>query len=51
MEKITMMYNGKPVKFEVTFRCKEYIFCECQQNPANRGFFTAKYEAENKLNN
>ena len=49
MEKITMSFQGKPQKFEVTFRCKEYIFCECKQNPAARGFFTAKYEAENKL--
>lgn len=46
--KLKMMYNGKLETFTVTYKCPMYIFCECDSNPAARGFFTTSYVALNK---
>ena len=48
MKKIQMTFQGKVEEFMVTYECKEYIFCECNSNPAARGFFTADYVKKNK---
>ncbi len=48
MKKIKLAFQGKVVQFEITYECKEYIFCECPSDPAKRGFFTRAYINDNK---
>lgn len=40
--------NGKIETFQVTYQCKEYIFCECLTDPAARGFFTTAFVNNNQ---
>lgn len=46
---IKMRFQGKLLTFQVTYQCPEYLFCECNENPAARGFFTMGYVKENHL--
>lgn len=48
MTEIKMVFNGKVEIFQITYACKEYVFCECKTNPAARGFYTEKYVTQNK---
>lgn len=48
--KIKMTYNEKVETFTVMYKCATYIFCECESNPAARGFFTTSYVMLNKNN-
>lgn len=43
MKEIKMQFGVKVLTFQVSFECKEYIFAECKENPAARGFFTSDY--------
>ncbi len=48
MKKIKLAYMGKVVEFTITYECPQYIFCECETHPQNRGFFTTAYINDNK---
>jgi hypothetical protein len=43
MKEIKMMFQGHIQKFQITYECPAYIFCECREKPEARGFFTRKY--------
>lgn len=43
MKEIKMTVNGKTATFQITYACKEYVFCECNENPTLRGFFTTEF--------
>lgn len=49
MKEIIMRFQGRTLKFQVTYECPTYIFCECPLEPAARGFFTTGYVIANKL--
>lgn len=48
MKQIKMLFNGKIETFTIIYECDTYIFCECRENPAARGFFTSDYINKNK---
>lgn len=39
----------KRIEFRVTYREPAYVFCECDQYPAMRGFYTAPFLRENQV--
>lgn len=43
MKDIKLTVNGQTAIFQITFACKEYVFCECKANPGLRGFFTTEF--------
>ena len=53
MKEIKMFYQGKPLTFQVIDKGNEgkgdYYFCECEMNPAARGFFTQAYINDNEI--
>lgn len=49
MKEIKMNYQGRILTFQVGAVGDVYIFCECKQEPAARGFFTNKYVQENTI--
>lgn len=47
MKEITMLFNGKPIRFQVIYEEPAYIFCDSKEVPAARGFYTRAYITQN----
>jgi len=41
--------NGEVNTYQVTFESADYIFAECKEKPACRGFYTTSYINKNKV--
>jgi hypothetical protein len=49
MKEIVMIYDGKPCLFQITYECLAYFFCECENDPGKRGFFTRGFYYRNAV--
>jgi hypothetical protein len=48
-KEIKMQFGIKVLAFQVTYECDTYIFAECNENPAARGFFTSNFITQNLI--